>query len=80
MSTPNVPRRLQYEAWGNASRSEFWCGRVEWRTPSIMTDADGQPMSLLTTFEAGTHAEAMQNYYDFQGWGHYEPQPWDDDV
>lgn len=34
---------------------------------------------LLTTFEAGSHFEAMTIYHKLMGWGKYfTAQPWDD--
>jgi hypothetical protein len=34
---------------------------------------------LLHSFRAASYFEAMQIYYDFNGWGSYHPEPgWDD--
>ncbi len=38
----------------------------------------GPRARLLTTFEAGSHFEAMTIYYRLMGWGEYTTdQPWD---
>lgn len=36
-------------------------------------DPDDPDLALLQTFEASSWDEAMQKYYDWQGWGEYKP-------
>jgi hypothetical protein len=74
------PRKLVHEVWeefdseGNSLTGVCHAGRLGKDFRSML----GPGARLLTTFEAGSHYEAMTIYYPLMGWGEYSTdQAWD---
>lgn len=62
-----------YTAWGSADGSVFAFHEGEGRPTFVDGTPDPDVTELVCRFEADSYNEAMQKYYDLQGWGEYRP-------
>lgn len=66
--------KVTLELWESPERSNstvFGAGQdVEYLKSTGALEADAQ---FIKSFSAATYEQAMQQYYDYQGWGRYKP-------
>jgi hypothetical protein len=73
-------RMLLHEVWENFGDEgeSLPCLLIAGRLCEQARDRLNPQAKLLTTFEAGSHFEAMTIYYRLMGWSKYvTDQPWD---
>ena len=63
-----------YTAWGKDGRANTLIGGEGPLPPQLQEEDNSE---LIWRIEADSYEEAMQQYYDLQGWGIYKPIPTD---